>query len=540
MEQVIGLEIARQAKIGSIIPIYKEINCKIDPVNFFAKLTDYGTKNNSVLFESAEIIEKYGIESIGVINPCLYIKCDAEKFEIKALNEKGKKFLKFIEKDFDFCKELKVSEKEISGKVIEKEKNLDERERLKDIKQFKVLEKIAFKFKPTIKPVSCYGGLFGPVSFDFVEAFEELPKYKDKGIADPYYEFLYADNLFVFNHKENKLYLISNILRMNSHGEEENEIQESIKNIELMEEELNEHSMHPELNSPIKGKIETDTSKKEFIKIVEEIKKHIFVGDIFQAVPSRTTIMDFNSNPLEAYKNLKKNNPSPYMYYFKTEEGILFGASPEMYLQLSKKNGKTILETRPIAGTKPRGIVNGKINGDLDSRYETELKLDEKELAEHTMLVDLARNDLAKVCKTGTRHASQLFSVEKYRFVQHLVSTITGELREEFNVFNAFIALASVGTMSGAPKIKAMELLRKYEKTARGYYGGAICYLTPSEEFNSAIIIRSVRVKNKKAFIRSGAGIVFDSFPENEFLETENKAKACIEAIKQAGGVKFE
>ena len=190
------------------------------------------------------------------------------------------------------------------------------------------------------------------------------------------------------------------------------------------------------------------------------------------------------------------------------------------------------MEIRPIAGTKPRGLVDGKIDPDLDSRYEIELKIDPKEVSEHTMLVDLARNDIARISKPGTRFVDTSFVVEKYSHVQHLVSNVKGVLREDLDALHAYLATMNMGTLTGAPKVEAMKLARLYENTKRGFYGGAVGYVTPSGELDTAIIIRSVRIKDNRASIRVGAGIVHDSDPESEFLETERKAQACLKALE--------
>ena len=208
-----------------------------------------------------------------------------------------------------------------------------------------------------------------------------------------------------------------------------------------------------------------------------------------------------------------------------------------MFLRVQGDKEK-IVEIRPIAGTKPRGIVNNDIDKDLDSRYETELKIDEKELAEHTMLIDLARNDIAKVSKPGSRYVNEPFIVEKYSHVQHLVSNVKGTLKDDLDALHAYLASMNMGTLTGAPKIEAMKLIRQVEKTKRGFYGGAVGYITPNGDLDSAIVIRSMRLKDNKAYIRAGAGIVYDSIPKNEFEETEKKAKACLKAISLAGGLK--
>lgn len=198
------------------------------------------------------------------------------------------------------------------------------------------------------------------------------------------------------------------------------------------------------------------------------------------------------------------------------------------------------VEIRPIAGTRPRGMMNGKIDPDLDARYEVELKLDEKEVAEHVMLVDLARNDVARVSKPGTRVVDEPFVVEKYSHVQHIVSNVSGILKDDLDALHAYLASMNMGTLTGAPKIRAMELLRNMEKTKRCLYGGSVAYITPHKDFDSTIIIRSIHIKGEIAHIRSGAGIVYDSVPEMEFAETIKKARACLTAIEQAGGVEYE
>jgi anthranilate synthase component 1 len=225
------------------------------------------------------------------------------------------------------------------------------------------------------------------------------------------------------------------------------------------------------------------------------------------------------------------------MFYFKNQVGVLLGSSPETFLKVEGEKEK-VVEIRPIAGTRKRGRVNGKLDNDLDSRLENELRMDKKELAEHTMLVDLARNDVAKVSVPGTRHVNKPHLVEKYSHVMHLVSNVSGTLKPELDALHAYLASMNMGTLTGAPKIKAMELLRKYEKQKRGFYGGSVGYLTPSGDFDSCIVIRSMRIKKNKAHIRAGAGIVFDSIPENEAKETTAKAEACLSAIRKAQGAK--
>jgi anthranilate synthase component 1 len=224
-------------------------------------------------------------------------------------------------------------------------------------------------------------------------------------------------------------------------------------------------------------------------------------------------------------------NPSPYMFYLNTRNTILTGASPELNLRVSGTD-KRIVEIRPIAGTKPRGRLNGRIDPDTDVRYEAELKLDHKELAEHMMLVDLARNDIARVADAGSRSVNEMLITEKYESVMHLVSNVRGVLREDLDALSAYLATMNMGTLTGAPKIEAMKIIRRLEKNKRGYYGGAVMYLTVDGQFDSCITIRSIQIKDGTAYVRAGAGIVHDSVPRTEFEETQHKANSCLRAIR--------
>jgi anthranilate synthase component 1 len=219
------------------------------------------------------------------------------------------------------------------------------------------------------------------------------------------------------------------------------------------------------------------------------------------------------------------------MFYLNTQNTILLGASPELNLRVSGTDQQQV-EIRPIAGTKPRGRVNGKIDPDTDVRYEAELKLDRKELAEHMMLVDLARNDIARVAEPGSRAVTEMLITEKYESVMHLVSNVKGQLRGDLDALSAYLATMNMGTLTGAPKIEAMKILRRLEKNKRGYYGGAGMYLTVDGQFDSCITIRSLQIKDNIAYIRAGAGIVHDSIPKSEFDETQHKAGSCLKAIR--------
>jgi len=533
MEQY--LDKIKKAKIGEIIPIYKVIEGPINAVEFFAKLSDYGRKKHSLLLESADIVPKYGELSLGSSSPCLKLTGSKEDFEIKALNPLGKKLLKLIKKDLSFCDKLIHKQDTLKGKLTPKRKNVSEDERLKLKTHIDIIRTIAFKFKPTEKPFIPYCGLFGSISYDFIDQFEDLPQNEQDILENPDYELYFLDNLFLTDHKKGQTYLIANALITDNKRDEI--YKNCIKTIDSYEKTLTKKLPKPKKLRPKKQEIETDTKKEEYKDIVNKMKTHILQGDVFQVVPSRTIIADYNAEPLDIYQQLRDLNPSPYMFFINQTKGILLGASPEMSLRVEGNEDK-IIEIRPIAGTKPRGLINENVDPDLDSRYETELKIDEKELAEHTMLIDLARNDVAKISQTGTRYCNEPFIVEKYSHVQHLVSNVRGILKKDLDALHAYLATMNMGTLTGAPKVEAMKLIRQQEKTKRGFYGGAVGYITPHGDMDTTIVIRSMFLKNNKAYIRAGAGIVYDSIPENEFQETEKKAKACLKAIKLAGGLK--
>ena len=437
-----------------------------------------------------------------------------------AYNYRGLKLLVEIKDSFSFEMHIDVGKNGKSQTVMSEIANL--------VRGYGV----AFKFKPTEKPFIPYCGLFGSISYDFIDQFEDLPPNKEDVLKDPDYELYFLDNLFLTSHKDGKTYIIANALVMSNNREKI--YKGCLKTIESYEKAAASKPIKPRKFKPVKQLITTDTQKKDYIEIVEKMKQHILAGDIFQAVPSRTIITNYNTEPLDIYKALRNINPSPYMFFINNQNGILLGSSPEMFLRVQGENEK-IVEIRPIAGTKPRGLVNNNINKDLDSRYETELKIDEKELAEHTMLIDLARNDIARISKPGTRYVDEPYVVEKYSHVQHLVSNVRGVLKPDLDALHAYMATMNMGTLTAAPKVEAMKLLRKYEKTKRGFYGGAVGYLTPSGDMDSAILIRSVRIKDGRAYVRVGAGIVHDSNPESEFIETERKARACLNAIESTG-----
>ncbi len=522
------------AKTGQIIPLVEEIQTA-EPVDFFAKLSDYGRKKHCCLLESKDHLagKDEGELTFGTANPALYLSGKGRDFQIAALSPIGRRMIKYFETSarerFNFCKEIKFETDKITGNLNIESSIIDEQSRLKSTNQMDVIRAVNFAFELSGKPFRVTCGMLGALSYDFIDQFEKLPANQSALIDVPDYELYFADNIFLMDHKTGKSYVVVNVLVTN---DDKNEIMKDAENCFLSYfDALKKEIPEPAKHSGSLTNSTTDTSQAEYEQIVETAKKHIVEGDIFQVVPSRTIIEPCPDEPLDVYKRLRKLNPSPYMFYINTPNTVLTGASPELNLRVSGTHNRQV-EIRPIAGTKPRGKIDGKLDPDTDFRYEAELKLDRKELAEHMMLVDLARNDIARVSKKGTRIVNELLVVEKYESVMHLVSNVKGTLADELDALSAYLATMNMGTLTGAPKIEAMKIIRKLEKNKRGYYGGAVMYLTVDGQFDSCITIRSMQIKDNTAYIRAGAGIVFDSVPKTEFDETQHKANSCLRAVR--------
>ncbi|MDD5063898.1 MAG: anthranilate synthase component 1 [Phycisphaerae bacterium] len=523
-------EIITSAKAGQIVPIVREIDID-EPVDFFAKMSDYGRSKNCALLEASDYSAENAM-SFGTAKPALYITGTGADFTIKALSNTGRRMLGYLagkrKKIFGFCESAEFGADAITGRIKQSEKTVDEQSRLQSTNQMDVLRAVAFSFSLASKPFRVTCGLLGAISYDFIDQFEKLPSSGEDLLGNPDYEFYFADNIFLCDHKQNKCYVIVNCVITN--GDREAVISEAKERFEYY---FNMARANAPKGQKYKGTLpsaSTDANQEAYEKMVRDAKQHIIDGDIFQVLLSRTKIEPCPDEPLDVYKRLRKLNPSPYMFYLNTPSTILMGSSPELNLRVSGGKERNV-EIRPIAGTKPRGRVGDKIDADTDFRYEAELKLDHKELAEHIMLVDLARNDIARVAEPGSRIVTELLTAEKYSAVQHLVSNVKGTLAKGLDALSAYLATMNMGTLTGAPKIEAMKIIRQLERTKRGYYGGAVGYLTVDGQFDSCITIRSLQVKDHTAYIRAGAGIVYDSVPKTEFEETEHKANSCMRAI---------
>lgn len=344
------------------------------------------------------------------------------------------------------------------------------------------------------------GGLVGFFSYDIVRFFEDLPSSLPDTLGCPDAHFIIPTYLLCFDHLKKEVILVS-------YKKENNMIEDLVGKGEGSE--IGEFSV---------SSLRSEIGKEEFEEGVVRAKEYIKEGDIFQVVLSRRVESSYSGDPLYFYKTLRSTNPSPYMFYLDFDN-IVVGSSPEMLVQL--RDG--ILTLRPLAGTRRRGRTKEE-----DELLKVDMLLDEKERAEHIMLVDLGRNDLGRIARSGSVEVTELMDIEKYSHVQHIVSNITAELDEDKNAFDVFRSSFPAGTVTGAPKIRAMEIIEETEQSRRGIYAGGVGYFDFSGNLDFAITIRTMFTVGKKAYFQAGAGIVADSIPELEFMETENKLRALV------------
>jgi anthranilate synthase component 1 len=377
---------------------------------------------------------------------------------------------------------------------------------------------------PDMPPFVC--GAVGYIGYDAVRWFERIPDKNPDDLNIDEAVMMFYSRLLVFDHVRHQIHLIANIFTNGRTQGLESEYQGAIDDIESMEAHL-EDAIEPlprtELTEPVK--VRSNMTKREFEQAVMKAKEYISAGDIFQVVLSQRFEVALSAHPFEVYRALRVVNPSPYMFFLKMDEQYVLGASPEMLVRATGRR----LEYRPIAGTRKRGSTETE-----DLLLGEEMRADEKEVAEHVMLVDLGRNDLGRVADYGSVEVTDLMIIERYSHVMHLVSAIKARLKVGKDRFDALAACFPAGTLSGAPKVRAMEIIDELEPTRRGIYGGAVMYLDYSGNLDSCIAIRTILVKDGKTYIQAGAGLVADSVPESEYVETLNKARAMLQAIEMA------
>lgn len=371
------------------------------------------------------------------------------------------------------------------------------------------------------------GGLIGYFGYDTVRRFEKnLVNIPEDDLKMPDSNMFLYDEIVAYDHLTNKAIIILNI----NAGENVDAAYEKClkRSFEIGKILLEAKPATRSSGSRRKIGVTSNVSKKEFIDMVEKAKEHIIDGDISQVVLSQRFEIDDPPAPFDVYRMLRSANPSPYLYYFDHEDYCIAGASPEMLVNVT--DGAVV--TKPIAGTIGRGKTDAE-----DKEFEQKLLNDPKECAEHTMLVDLGRNDVGKVCEFGTVNVTDFMRVERYSKVMHLVSDVQGKLAEDKTAMDALMSVLPAGTLSGAPKVRAMEIIDKLENKKRGLYGGTVGYLAFSGNIDTCIAIRTVLFRYGKAYVQAGAGIVYDSVPEKEYEETQNKALAVINAIEEAANL---
>jgi len=495
-------EFLKLAKKGNLIPIYKEILADVEtPVSAFAKIK---TSDYAFLLESVEGEEKIARFSFLGDIPSLIVEGKDKNIKITEVQGSKKKYRSFIAK----------------------------KDPLEEIK--KLMKKYKFV---TIKglPRFC-GGFVGYIGYDMVRFFE--PKLKKTGnknidyLRVPDCVFVLADTMVIFDHHNNKIKVVSCAFIDNASKRNPKKISLIYDStVEKIDEIINRLRNPVNLRiSPIVSKeskivLKSNFTKKEFETIVKKAKDYIRKGDIIQTVLSQRLCLKLNMPPFNVYRALRNINPSAYMYYLNFADLEIIGSSPELLIRCEDR----VVQTRPIAGTRPRGKSDVQ-----DRRLAKDLLNDAKEIAEHIMLVDLGRNDLGRVCKKSTVKVNEFMKIEKYSHVMHIVSNVKGILSKNKDIYDLLRATFPAGTVSGAPKIRAMEIIDELENIKRGPYAGCVGYFSFSGNLDTCITIRTIIVKGEQAYIQAGAGIVADSKPEKEYRETVNKAKAQIYAIKLA------
>ncbi|MDC1150990.1 anthranilate synthase component I [Pelagibacteraceae bacterium] len=379
-----------------------------------------------------------------------------------------------------------------------------------------------FKIKIPSQLPSMASMLVGYFSYDVIRYIEKIPNNCKDDLNIPDVRLSRPKNLVVYDNLKKIIYYVENVYADTKIKDYKEHYESVCKKFDLYEDFENITLPEEFTYKPNKNLIKSNTTKGKFKSLIKKAKNYIEKGDIFQVVLSQRFERKLNKKPIEIYNYLRKSNPSPFMFYFNYDDFNILGSSPEILVRLRKGE----ITIRPIAGTRPRGKSNKE-----DKKYELDLLKDKKELAEHLMLLDLGRNDVGKVSKINSVKVTEKFKVERYSHVMHIVSNVIGKFNNKFSLFETLLSGFPAGTVSGAPKIRAMEIIDELEKNKRKLYAGGIGYFTPNGEFDTCIALRTALIKNDKFYVQAGAGIVADSKPEKEYAETINKAKALMRAV---------
>lgn len=527
---------------------------------------DGSRPTNTVLLESADIASKQHLTTIAVLAASAQITCTGDTVTLKALDTTdGPQALKAVAQELNSAVTRQSDSELVLHLPSVAEDSAEEHARLRErstMEPLRILtdQVVAHPHLPLVA---------GAVAFDYLGTYESLPSVADGANTCPDYLFFNARIILVVDHPTGSCQLVGASLDAAQLSAQMDALEAAINELPAQapsapveqaapaQQTTPAASAHQQAASPEaqataapsapaeqtapaqQATEDTITayptmSDADFCELVAKMQQHIAIGDAYQVVPSRGFVIDC-PQPLQTYRYLHDADPSPYMFYIATDDFELFGASPESSLLHSAKTGQVAI--RPIAGTRPRGFApDGSIDHELDIRLELELRSDAKEVAEHVMLVDLARNDVARISAPGTRKVTQLLRVDRYSRVMHLVSEVTGQLASDLHPLDAFRASMTMGTLTGAPKLRAAELIRQYEGTRRGSYGGAVGYLRGDGELDTCIVIRSAFARGGKAIVQAGAGVVSDSVPQREADETAHKASNVLRAIAAAQG----
>ena len=415
---------------------------------------------------------------------------------------------------------------EIFGNKIHRFSNFICEEKIQHSNPIEWLEECFNKFKayiPSNLPAFS-GGFVGHFSFESVCFFEDTIKRKEQtnDINAPDISLIICKDFIVFDKTHNKVFIVVFSDNSKKGYDDSNEKVSNYEKLLVTDLHLNDHAKAVQ-----KTTVKYDFERDDFISAVKKIKKYISSGDVMQVVLSQRMMIDFPEKPINFYRELRQINPSPYMYYLNMGDYTVVGSSPEILVRLEDKK----VTVRPIAGTRPRGDSK-----ESDDNYEIELLRDNKELAEHLMLIDLGRNDIGRICETGSIKLTDQMIIERYSHVMHMVSNVEGSIKPGSSFFDVLRATFPAGTVSGAPKIRALQIIFELENITRGIYAGAIGYLGWNGNMDTAIAIRTCVIKSNKLYIQCGAGIVYDSIPESEWDETINKGKAIIKAVEKLRG----
>ena len=513
----------------------RQLTLAAAPVDLFAALTDDGRAEGHFLLETVDnAVPVYGAaqtptgKSLLLLSPCLKLQGQGRTVTLTALTLNGRALLKTLSSVLALTP---VSEFEASLTFAPNVPGVDELERLQAASPFDVLRAVLRSLKPNASDDGKALLLTGVFPFESIELFEQFAPFAATGAQGSDSFTLYVPEILVQVPRDGHPAQASALVIEGEQAERvENELSRRLAQLAELAGKL-KACVAPDAVAAV-GESEVSVSDAAFCQQVRQVQEHLRAGDAFQIVISRRFALPC-AKPLAAYRALRQENPSPYLFYGHTGSFVLFGASPESAVKVD--GASRVLEVCPIAGTRARGRDrDGKLDFDRDARIEAELRADGKEVAEHMMLVDLARNDVARICQPGSRRIKQLLTVERYARVMHLVSRVNGVLKPELDALHAFAASMPMGTLSGAPKIRAIEIIRQIEQQPRGCYGGAVGYLDAAGNMDTAIVIRAAVVRDGVATVQAGAGVVLGSDPQAEADETRRKAESVLRAIASA------